>query len=180
MCRIAPLPNPKQKTVPAAGGGRLGRAAARGPRAYARMALFPRDPGRDPGQGPAALRTPLQPPGFCPDFAARREVPLLLDAQCVRMLATQVRIAGFLLHEVIVYLMCSAALCVCACHIQGSACCSEIYVEWSNSLCCLHGHAEGFLFPNEGGMSPSTNMPMCRDAVEAVTSALCSSAKLVT
>ena len=78
-------------SAPAAGAGRLGRAGAKGPRAYARLALFPRDPGRDPGQGPAALRTPLQPPGFCPDFAAHREFPLLLDAQCVRMLATQVR-----------------------------------------------------------------------------------------
>ena len=93
--------------MPAAGAGRLGRAAARGPRAYARLALFPQDPGRDPGQGPAALRTPLQPPGFCPDFAARREFPLLLDAQCVRMLATQVRIAGCLFRDATVYLMCS-------------------------------------------------------------------------
>ena len=100
-CAVLPPP------VPAAGAGRLGRAAARGPRAYARLALFPQDPGRDPGQGPAALRTPLQPPGFCPDFAARREFPLLLDARCVRMLATQVRIAGCLFRDATVYLMCS-------------------------------------------------------------------------
>ena len=97
----------------------MGRSAARGPRAYARMALFSRAPGRGPGQGPAALRTPLQPPGFCPDFAARREVPLLLDAQCVRMLATQVRIAGLLLHKFAVYLVCSRTPCVVAQHTRG-------------------------------------------------------------
>ena len=84
------------------GAGRLGRAATAGPRAYARLALFPLDARRDPNPtaSPAdalraaiapALRTPLQPLGFCPEFAARREFPLLLDARCMRALATQVR-----------------------------------------------------------------------------------------
>ncbi|KAK9824985.1 hypothetical protein WJX81_003682 [Elliptochloris bilobata] len=73
------------------GAGKLGKAATAGPRTYARLALFPRDPGKHPMQGPAApaLRTPLQPPGFCPDFGSRRELPLVLDARCVRALATR-------------------------------------------------------------------------------------------
>lgn len=76
-----------------AGAGRLGRAASAGPRTYARLALFPGD-GALATAAPA-LRTPTQPAGACPEFAARRELPLRLDARCVRALSARVCLALF-------------------------------------------------------------------------------------